>query len=247
MGFAKPITADGRQEWTEAYRRLHHALRDGSASMGLLNRRRIWDRAGVISDLFGLWMPAGATLHGSTIRAADVLSGDQRAASEIAAGQKITTHSLAASDGRLLEGNRVLCEKAIVIPLDEYAITRILVSSFTLNKYQYITGLCFGLCHYVTGTLKEVSQGYLLATRNEVFVAPSDRVIGIQMAACARGIQAIKVLLGEDATGDRPEWEGVQDHGQAPVAVRYLDFKGEQQRVRPQISVSQLLGNRGNG
>ncbi|KAL3463106.1 hypothetical protein BJX64DRAFT_128266 [Aspergillus heterothallicus] len=232
MGFARPTIDDARQQWTEAHMALEHALRDGSVSMGLWNRRRIWDFASSISDHFATWMLGGATLYGAILGAPDVSFGAQEATPNFPIGQKITTHSLVALDGRLLEGSRLLFERTIVLPLAEFAITRIQVSSVSLGTYHFITGLHFRLHHHATGTWKHASLGYLLAARNEISISHSDRVTGFELAACARGIQAIKLLLKENAIGARPGWMGVYGHGQAPAGVGHLDFGKERHPVR---------------
>jgi hypothetical protein len=74
--------------------------------------------------------------------------------------------------------------------------------------------------------------GYVFVTRNVVQVDPLNRVTGFELAVCARGIQAIKVLLEEHCVGARPSWVGVQGHGQAPVSVGSLNFGHERRRVR---------------
>jgi hypothetical protein len=231
MGFARPVNTDEHQYWAEAYLVLKHALCDGSASMGLWNRRRIWKLFGAVSELFRQ-ITDRSPLRGSSLASPDVLFEAQPATSDHPARQKITAHSSTASDGRLVEGSRLLYERAVVLPLDEYAITEIVVCSAPINTYRFITGLHFRLRHLATEVKKGISLGYVFATRNVVQVDPLNRVTGFELAVCARGIQAIKVLLEEHCVGTRPPWIGVQDHGQAPVAVGSLNFGHERRRVR---------------
>jgi hypothetical protein len=231
MGFARPVNTDEHQHWAEAYLVLKHALRDGSASMGLWNRRRIRNLSGAISELFGQ-MADRSPLRGSSLGSPDVLFEAQPAASDYPARRKITAHSSTASDGRLVEGSRLLHERAVVLPLDEYAITEILVCSALISTYRFITGLRFRLRHLTTGAEKGISLGYVPATRNTVQVDPLNRVTGFELAVCARGIQAVKVILEEHCVGARPPWVGVQGHGQAPVAVGSLNFGHARRGVR---------------
>ncbi|KAL3494542.1 hypothetical protein BJX62DRAFT_234145 [Aspergillus germanicus] len=231
MGFARPVNTNEHQYWAEAYLVLKHALCDGSASMGLWNRRRIWKLSGAVSELFRQ-IADGSPLRGSSLGRPDVLFEAQPATSDHQAGQKITAHSSTASDGRLVEGSRLLYERAVVLPLDEYAITKIVVCSALINTYRFLTGLHFRLRHLATEVKKGISLGYVFATRNVVQVDPLNRVTGFELAVCARGIQAIKVLLEEHCVGARPPWIGVQGHGQAPVAVGSLNFGHVRRRVR---------------
>ncbi|KAJ0418087.1 hypothetical protein BJY00DRAFT_315302 [Aspergillus carlsbadensis] len=231
MGFARPANTDEHQDWAEAYLVLEHALRDGSTSMGLWNRRRIWRLSRAIPELFGQ-MADGLPLRGSSLGSPDVLFEVQPTTSNYPAGQKITAHSSTASDGRLVEGSRLLYERAVVLPLDEYAITEILICSASIYTYRFVTGLHFRLRHLATEAKKGISLGYVLATRNVVQVDPLNRVTGFELAVCARGIQAIKVLLKEQCVGTRPPWVGVHGHGEAPVAVGSVKFGHERRRVR---------------
>jgi hypothetical protein len=82
MGVARPVNTNEHQYWAEAYLVLKHALCDGSASMGLWNRRRIWKLSGAVSELFK------QIADGSPLR--DVLFEAQPATSDHPAGQKIT-------------------------------------------------------------------------------------------------------------------------------------------------------------
>jgi hypothetical protein len=156
MGFARPVNTDEHQYWAEAYLVLKHALCDGSASMGLWNRRRIWKLSGAVSELFRQ-ITDRSPLRGSSLASPDVLLEAQPATSDHPAGQKITAHFSTASDGQLVEGSRLLYEGAVVLPLDEYAITEIVVCSAPINTYRFITGLQFRLRHLAT----EVKKGSL--------------------------------------------------------------------------------------
>ncbi|KAL2858761.1 hypothetical protein BJX68DRAFT_141606 [Aspergillus pseudodeflectus] len=125
-------------------------------------------------------------LRGSFLGSPDVLFEAQPVTLDYPAGQKITAHSSTTSDGRLVEGSRLLHENALI------------------NTYRFITGLRFRLRHLTSGAEKGISLGYVLATRNTVQVDPLNRVTGFELAVCARGIQAVKVLLEEHCVGARP-------------------------------------------
>ncbi|KAL2822775.1 hypothetical protein BDW59DRAFT_149120 [Aspergillus cavernicola] len=236
MGFASPINTFGNQNWHDTYFTLKYALRDSSSSSSARprNRRRIWNLAGINAALLAQRM-VKAGLHGSPCTEntrlpprADTLTHDPSPGTMIMAQLFEDRHDL------LRSGSRRLHDRAVVLPLDECAINSIRISTVLFNSQEFISGLQFQLLNPSTQTLTNISLGYMSPNANHfIEIAPSVRVIGFELAICARGVTGVRVVVDSDYRGPQPQWVGDTGNGEVDIAFGMLSFgRKKAQQIR---------------
>lgn len=217
MAFAFSDAHGQHLDWRNLYFSIRNAVHDPKSFPSLSNRKRIWDLLEVNYSLFLLHLN-GMQLTGEPTKWSDLsrtaFSGHDYSSlhlSKLISGETSnppygfdSTSDIGWCERKLLlVGSRELHIRSLPRLVKNSRCAGVGVSVVSFNGRSYVSGLRILLPESNDGKPSGCSLGFVAPSLETVFrVAGGQTFEGIQVAASARGIKALRPILGHDSVSE---------------------------------------------
>lgn len=222
LGFVLPAEPSGNNDWRAAFYATWNALSIPDKSLELKNRRRIWNIVGVNEPLFTAHM-LGERLNG--IPSPDYCKRSQELNYSACqpSGKLVATEISSEAHPYSERGSKKIFDRAIILPLDKFNVSRMWASTITFNSEEFISGLVFELSDASSNSITTCRLGYISPRPKLVAELSSlTRLAGFELATQVNGITGVRAFLKDSSTASHSSWVGNKGNGDSRVAFGTL-------------------------
>ncbi|KAK2796695.1 hypothetical protein FQN50_009464 [Emmonsiellopsis sp. PD_5] len=212
MGFTQPYyTSNGFHDWRSLYFAVNDKLRGPHESASLRNRQRIWKIASENASLVCLHL-CGTHLQGipTSWEPFSKHANQQQSKS-------IVTSEIQAKDSeQLLVGGRQIFIRRLSSKPSQQSICAVAITTIVFNSRRFVSGLRLFFGDEIADAHEGHCLGYVAANSEVLIRVLPENFAGFELAVCANGITAMRVLTTLACPYD---WVG--DNGQAGPDVAF--------------------------